>query len=136
MARGKKSGGRNFEKGNPGGPGQPPLPPDVKKARKLNAAEFTRVATEYLYFTKDELKKKATDPATPIIELLVGSIVAKAVEHGDSTRLEMLLNRLIGKVTDKIKHELPKATVVQLYGEEAVLVLGSESQEEGGSHGD
>ena len=40
MAKGKKTGGRDFELGNAGGPGQPPVPSDLVEARKINKIEF------------------------------------------------------------------------------------------------
>jgi hypothetical protein len=131
MAKGFKSGGRDFQPGQSGNPnGRPPLPDEVKKARKISSAEFIRVATVMMNLTKDEIIAKVKNPETPALELIVASILAKGIELGDDKRLNMLLDRTIGKVTDKVEHKFPKRTVIERYNGQGEVVLGAEPASE------
>lgn len=103
MAKGKKTGGRNFKPGQSGNPkGPATIPADIKAARELSKIEFERIANKYLFMTKNEITAAAMNAETPALELLVGSIVHKAVVEGDERRLNFLLDRLIGKVAERI----------------------------------
>ncbi len=71
--------------------------------RRLTRAKLEEILHKYMHSTKDELALKLKEPGdTPAIELMVISVMAKALQNGDTYRLEFLLNRLIGKVPDKI----------------------------------
>jgi hypothetical protein len=108
MAKGRKTGGRNWQKGETGNPkGAPKTPEDVKALRKLNGPEFDRVANKYLFLTKAEIVKIVNDPTTPSLELIVASVIHKAIIEGDAKRLEYLLMRVIGKVAQPIQHAGP-----------------------------
>jgi hypothetical protein len=99
MARnGVKSGGKDWVKGQSGNPkGGIGLPKDVKDARKLTAIEFTRLASEFLYATKDVLQNKLKDPAATMLELMIAGIIAKATSEQDYLRASFLLDRILGK---------------------------------------
>ena len=115
MAKGKKTGGRDFKPGQSGNPlGPPVLPPEVKEARKLTRIEFERIASQYMQMTKEEITKKLQDPKSTTLELIVMTIIHKAVKDGDQHRLDFLLNRLIGKVKDEVDVNVyPKPTIIQ-----------------------
>lgn len=103
MAKGKKSGGRDWEPGESGNPKGPAvLPPDIREARKLNKQEFERIVNKFLYLTPAEIKAIAEDPKTPAFELMIGAIVAKAVTQADTFRAEFLIARLVPKLPEKI----------------------------------
>ena len=107
MAKGKKTGGRNFIKGQIANPkGGVQLPKDVLDAKKMTAVEFARLATSFLHLTKDQLKMRLENPIATMIELLVGGIVARATKEQDYMRAEFLLNRIIGKT--KINEDTPQ----------------------------
>lgn len=129
MARGKKTGGKDFAPGNSHGKGRPKVPEDVKEARKLNQVEFERVANKYLYLTRDELKASLAAPATTVVELLVGSIIGQAVQKGDHTRMEFLLNRLIGRVVDRIEVKPVEPFVLHRRDGGEPVVMGVKAQE-------
>lgn len=130
IARGQKTGGRDFKPGQSGNPkGPPKLSPDVKAARKINRLEFERVATEMLNKTADEIKATAKDPQTRGLELIVSTILMKGIQNGDQFRLNFFLERLIGKVSDKVQHSFPKRTVIERHGGGEVI-LGAKPEEE------
>lgn len=104
MPKGKKFGGRDWVKGQSGNPaGKPPLPEDIKAARKLTAAEFERAVNQYLFQDRNAVAQAAANPQTPILELLITSIIHKAVSQGDEKRLAFLLDRILGKVANRIE---------------------------------
>lgn len=104
MAKGKKTGGKDFTPGASGNPsGRPPTPPDVKEAQRLTRAQFIAVASKYIGKTKSEIVQAANDPSTPALEIMMASVISKAITQGDHARLNFILDRLIGKVVDKTK---------------------------------
>lgn len=100
-----------FEAGNPGGPGRPALPEDIKAARQLNSVEFERIVNKYLYMTADEMerlgKDKAAKATMPAIEIMLFSIISRAISEGDQTRLNFILDRIIGRVPVKVAIPIP-----------------------------
>lgn len=115
MARGKKTGGRNFKEGNIANPhGAPRVPQDLKDARKLSKIQFEILVNKYLFNKKQDLAVAAANPETPVLELLIGSIIHKAVVEGDERRLNFLLDRLIGKVVDKVSNVDADGKAIQL----------------------
>jgi hypothetical protein len=128
---GKKSGGRDFKPGNPGGPGKPPLPPELKEAKRLTKTAFEAMANRFLWMTTAELAAHHDDPATPAIERLIISILAAGETEGDQARAEWFLNRLLGKVTDKVEVSQPKPFVIQRSdGSETLLGAAPPKDEE------
>lgn len=103
MAKGRKTGGKDFTPGHDRG-GRPALPDDVKQLKKLNVAEMERVLNNCLQMNRDQINEAQKNPDAPMIELLVLSIISHGINKGDPMRLNFLLDRLIGKV--KESHEL------------------------------
>lgn len=125
MARGKKTGGRDFQPGQSGNPaGGPKTPEDLKEARKLTKLEFERIVNQYLFEKEIDLQELRTRPGTRMIDLLIASIMDKALVHGDDRRLTFLLDRLIGKVKDHVEVET-KAGVLLAYSP-AQIAKGSQ----------
>lgn len=100
MAKNMKTGGRDFQ---PGNPGRPPLPSDVKEIRRLNTVEFERLANKYLYMSADEAEVRMKDKSLPLVELMIASVIHQAIARGDQLRLNFVLDRLIGRVPVKIQ---------------------------------
>jgi hypothetical protein len=104
MARGKKTGGRNFKPGvvtNPNG--RPPLPPELKELRAQRQTDLELSIYKYTNMSLDELKKEFAKPEKSAIDLLVMKCLIKAIEKGDFSWVEPMLVRSHGKVTDKIQ---------------------------------
>ena len=117
------SGLKPFVKGQSGNPGgRLKLPDDIKEARKLNQIELERLVNKYLWLTADEVKALDKNPATPMMERMILSIVSIAAEKGDQQRLEFILCRLIGKVKDQIEVSTVKPYIVNhMDGTQTVL---------------
>ena len=105
VGRGRPPRETQFKKGQKRHPlaGRPKTPPDILEARKVNQAEFERILNKYLYTSRAELKKIIETPGTPMIEVVVASILAQAALKGDQTRLEFVLSRLLGKVKERVE---------------------------------
>ncbi len=111
MARGKKTGGKDFRPGVSGNPaGRPPLPEDIRAARKLNSLEFERIINELLYLTPQDLDARLTLPSTTALEKLVGKIIQTALQDGAVCRVEFLLSRTIGRAVKSATDDPPRPT--------------------------
>jgi hypothetical protein len=105
VAKGKKTGGRNFPPGQSGNPKGPiPLPEDIKAARKLTPIEFERAVNKFLFWDRDALKEAVKDPKTAALDAWVITIILRATAKGDERPMSFLLERLIGKVKERIEH--------------------------------
>ena len=103
MAKGKKTGGRNWALGQSGNPvGTPVVPDDLKAARKLNRIELERVLNRYIYMTKAEIVRAAQSEDTPAMELMIASLISKGTNEGDPKRLGFIFEYLGFVVTKKI----------------------------------
>lgn len=113
---------------NPGG--KPKLPADVKAYKKFTYVESVKILSIACWMTKEEMFDRISDPNTPLIELAILSNFAMAIKNGDSTRLNMILDRVIGKVTERVEYNLPQPTVVKLVDEDASVIIGRIQQEQ------
>jgi hypothetical protein len=107
MAKGKATPA-SFKKGDPraiagGKKSSRALPPEVKEARLMNASKFEGIIYKYMDAPIERLRVIMADPSTPAIDLVVIKLLVLAIQHGDIARLNLLLERTIGKVTDKIQ---------------------------------
>lgn len=103
---GIKSGGKNFQKGQPGGPGAPKLPEDIKQARKLNSIEAERILNKFLDLDLNQLVAFVNNKSNNVHELLVARILAEAIKKGDHSRLEWIYQRLLGKIKEKVEMDI------------------------------
>lgn len=78
MAKGKKTGGRNFVKGHPGGPGRPKMPDDFKVAwgqiqtiRNETRYEFANAYKKVQEYSVEMLQAFVKKTDTAVVELLV-----------------------------------------------------------------
>ena len=96
--------GRPFPKGVSGNPsGKPKMAKDLQTIRALNQTMFTTLVNKYLGMTKDQILEAVRAPETPALDLMVAQIMSKAIVNGDQQRLNFLLDRIVGKVPDKVQ---------------------------------
>lgn len=98
----KKVPGRPFKVGNPGGPGRKPTPKDLKGVKKMSRYEFELRLAKYASCTLAELKKHRRHPDTPALDLMLLSVMIKGIGQGDHQRWNALVDRMFGKVKDKV----------------------------------
>lgn len=116
------------QSGNPGG--KVKLPEDIREARKLNQHELERIINKYLYMDRESVKAAISNPATPMMELMVASIVAQAAQKGDHQRLDFVLNRLVGKVRDQIDvRQVTPFVIRHTTGQQTVLGAKVETED-------
>lgn len=86
--------------------------PQKKAIKQLTQKKLLQLANKILnqdYSSLEKLLKKVADggqrETSSPLELLVASCVLKAIQKGDINTLEKLLDRMIGKVSDRLKIE-------------------------------
>ena len=126
MARGKKTGGRDFK------PGQPalnkPQPIELKEARRMTKTKVEAVLQKFLGWTVTDLRKYAEDQNNPVLEMYVARILVKGISEGDTARLNFLFDRLIGKVKEVKEITTPKPTVIKMLDGKTELILGAQPE--------
>lgn len=119
-----------FKPGVSGNPsGRPSLPEDLKSVKLLTPLELRARIMRFLNMEAAEIAQASADPRTNMLDRMIGSIVVKATEGGDQQRLDFILNRLVGKVQDKVEVTMPKPFVVTRASGEQV-VMGAEKKDE------
>lgn len=124
---GPKTGGKNWlpgQSGNPNRIGNGEVKGVIKDLGRLNLKRALNLFNDICNMTLEELKAKITDPAATVIELMIMKVAAEAIRTGDYMRMNAIMDRLIGKITDKIEVKMPEPTVMKLRGQDAVLVIG------------
>lgn len=103
MANPNPSPETRFKPGQSGNPeGQKPLPEDIKKARKMNKVEMARILNKYSFLPLEEIKRIASDPATPAIEVAVIKMLGEAIRKGDEKKIGFIFDRLVGPVKTRV----------------------------------
>lgn len=96
------SGLRPFQKGQSGNPGgRAKEDPQVTMVKNLTKSELAEMGSLLLKGNKTELEKIIKDPGSSMLKIAVASVISKAINKGDMHSLDILLNRLIGKVKDQ-----------------------------------
>lgn len=96
---------RPYKKGVSGNPkGRPAVPADIKAMREFNASEFERVFNKFIFMNQDELTAATKRKDFNVLEMMVLSIMQKAVKEGDQKRMNFLLDRMVGPVVRKVDH--------------------------------
>lgn len=126
MPKGVIHGSRPFKPGQRANPkGRPPTPPEVREVRKLNKHDVELSLTSHLRMTRDQIADVIEDPNAKMLDVLVASIIAKAVQTGDQQRLDFIFNRTIGKVSDQIEISDNRMSIMLAYNpKERILAHG------------
>jgi hypothetical protein len=126
MTWGKKTGGKNFEKGHPGY--KPKLSPGLKALKKLTTDKIIEDISRTVDMVPEELKQVMTDPESTGMQLALAKIMIEAIRTGDHTKMEWFMSRTVGKVTEKIEHRMPEPTIIELANGESIH-MGAEMPE-------
>lgn len=114
MARGVTKS-TTFKKGDPraiaaGKKSSRHTPPDLVDARRINAKLFEDTIYKYMGSDVNTLEALLKDKAIPARDMVVITILAMAIKNGDTSRLNFLLERTIGKVADNLNIKAMVAT--------------------------
>ncbi len=119
-----------YQVGHPGGPGRPKLPQEIRQATQYTKAMILEAMNKLLSVDKSELQAIMEEPTTPTLELIVGSIIVNAIKHGDPSRLNFLLDRIIGRVKDiDGEPKEDKSKILDLIPREKLRMLVGSSDE-------
>jgi hypothetical protein len=129
--------GKPRGKGKPFGPanpppaseGRPPMPPEIREARKMNQNEVARLINRLINLSEAEVQAIQDDKTAPMLDRMIAGIVLVASLKADFFRLNFLFDRGVGRVTEKIKIERPKPTVIK-YKDGSTVVLGHTPEDE------
>jgi hypothetical protein len=95
--------GRPFKKGQSGNPkGRPKLPPEIKILRSLDLATFLSELHDLWRAPRCELERILDNKDAEAGRGALARALFNATK-GDLDALELLLNRLLGKVPDKVE---------------------------------
>lgn len=130
MAKGKKTGGRDFTEGISGNPkGRPPLTPEQKELRKISKNMIEELYNKLLLVPAEELAEIAKDKTRQGIELLVARVIIDGITKSDRSAFNILVDRLIGKISDQVEHSFPKPVIVEMHdGERIVMGVKNETE--------
>ena len=95
-----------FRPGNPGGPGRPALPAELAAIKKLTPSYIRMVIAKLARMTQQEMVTYLQTSSANNMELMVASIIVKATQEGDHSKLNFLLDRSIGKVVEERRVQL------------------------------
>lgn len=112
MARGNKnpSPKTRFKPGNNANPiGGAAHSPELRAFKRLTHLEFAEIGQ--LIIEKDLMKleefvraAKLPNSGISALQVWVASIAIKGIKEGDCTRLDSIMNRVIGKVSERVEH--------------------------------
>jgi hypothetical protein len=103
VAIGKKTGGRDVKVGqvlNPRGAGA--HDPIVKRIRKLSQEELHEVGSMLLHRKFTDIEKLAENEDANGLKRVLASVILSAERGGNMAKFNALLDRLIGKVSDRV----------------------------------
>lgn len=92
-----------FKPGQSGNPsGRPKDPPEVKLIKRLTRQEMAEVGSLIVQGKISDLQMVATGPQSTVLKAMIAKVAINIMAKGDMHSLDLLLNRLIGKVKDEV----------------------------------
>jgi hypothetical protein len=106
---------------------------ELKKIPGITKEEVDKILAKFSRMSRDEIKAFMEDRTATMMELMVGSVVLKAYQHGDQNRLGFIFDRTIGKVKEVKEIQLPKPTLIEREnGQQIVLGAAMDEITDGG----
>lgn len=104
-----------WKKGQSGNPqGGKKHSPEMKKIRNLTEQEMIEIGSLVLKGSVDELRVIAKDGTASALKCMMAAVAVRTISKGDPHALEVLLNRLIGKVKERLDVNMPQVDSVQV----------------------
>ena len=101
--KGNKTG-RQFAKGNKGGPGRPKVSEIERRVRDATRKDIAEVWEQLNGLSEDQIKKIAKDSKQPALKVGMASGYLHWIKTGEFSKLDRILDRVIGKVKQNIEH--------------------------------
>jgi hypothetical protein len=79
------------------------MPEILKKVHMLTQQQVAEIGTFVLERNVDELKKIIADKNSSVLQVMTASVAAKIISKGDATAYNALLDRIIGRVRERIQ---------------------------------
>jgi hypothetical protein len=87
-----------FQKGTSGNPaGRRKMPYELKELQSVCKLEVIDAINTTLLMTREEIKKISADTGSTMAQLVVASIVQKAIQEGCFMRAQFLMNYVLGR---------------------------------------
>lgn len=100
----KPRGGVRFQKGKSGNPlGAAAHNKEHKALRRLATNEITELGTLLLDGNVTAIVEAVKDPESSALKVWMGKIIAKGIEKGDPQSLSIILDRVVGKVKERVE---------------------------------
>lgn len=104
------------QSGNPSG--RQKLPDHVARLKDHSKLHVIEAMAKTMLMTREQLKAHTARPDATMAELLVGSLMIKAIETADPIRTQCLLNYVVGRPTP---YEPADAQTIEAEAAQAVL---------------
>jgi hypothetical protein len=99
--------------------------------KKLTVEEIEVMVSTLLYATEDEVEDVKADPNASVFQKIVCAILEKTKETGSMGHLDLLLNRVVGKVKEKFDVEIVKPSILERRdGSQIVFHINSQKKDE------
>jgi len=121
----KRVVGTPFKKGNTGRPKGTKNKTPHHTVRKNNDLEVEKVLKKYFNKTQEQLRELFESGKTKGLDAAIISILIKAITNGDHVRLNFLLDRYVGKMSNKLDVTNPDGSLKQ----NTVIMLPSNGRE-------
>lgn len=90
------------QSGNPAG--RAPEPPELKALKNLTKKELVDIGNMVIKGDVVKLQKICDDQEESVLRVMIARVCMKVIAKGTMAELDILLNRLIGKVKDEVEH--------------------------------
>ena len=92
----------------------------MKQAAKLTREEMEELGSLIVKGDINKIMEMRQDPKASVMQVMLSSVALKIINKGDMHALDLLLNRLVGKVSDKVHHtgDIGPQVIVQLPSKE------------------
>lgn len=104
-----------FKKGQSGNPGgKIPDSPELKRLKNLTREELANIGNLVIAGDLKAIKKIKDNPNSPALRAMIASVALRVIGKGDMHSLDILLNRLVGKVKDELEVSGSTGPLIQL----------------------
>lgn len=97
------------------GKGRPKVPDELKaKIRDnplLTRDDFRFIIDKYMKLSTSAIQQEIQNPNLPAVEIMIAKIVAEGIKSGDTSKLNFLLDRHVGKVKEVIEQDITVRSV-------------------------